>query len=168
MSAETMTGRPRHRSRRGGGTGGVTRPVPATTARQQSSTRTPASGADTGQPACVEAAVAVWASVVAALENAGLREAGPEYLKLSQLLTDQRAQELLAAGEPAPDWEIVQRLAGAALELLSPLVEAAELLKLDAHRAMGVVRRSSAAGTPNRADEQTLIDRTNARSREGR
>jgi hypothetical protein len=73
-------------------------------------------------------AAAVWLTVVAALEQSGFAQAGPEYLKLSRILLEQRALDF-AAGKPADEqWLALRQAAADALALLEPLHQAATRL----------------------------------------
>jgi hypothetical protein len=72
----------------------------------------------------------VWSGVVHSFESAGLAQAGPEYLRLSQVVSAARSAALSSSSRRAgvDEWEAVRALGRRALELLAPVVEAARLL----------------------------------------
>lgn len=80
------------------------------------------------QPALPGQAAAVWVTVVAALEQSGFAVAGPEYVKLSRLLLEQRALEFAEGKDADEQWLALRDAARAALTLLDPLHRAATRL----------------------------------------
>jgi len=71
----------------------------------------------------------VWAGIVHSFESAGLAAAGPEYLRLSQVVSAARRSAAPSTRRSGPDeWEPVRVLGRRAVELLAPVLEAATLL----------------------------------------
>lgn len=70
----------------------------------------------------------MWFAVADALRRSGFGEAGPEYLRLSAVLQEQRSYEMLR-GAPAEDhWVALREQAAEALRLLEPMRQAALLI----------------------------------------
>ena len=85
-------------------------------------------GSETVEMSATEGALELWSSIVVALRQAGYAAAGPEYLRLSRVLTQQYSAHLLAGGASAARWGEIRRVGAEAVELLGPVVEAASLL----------------------------------------
>jgi hypothetical protein len=91
------------------------------------------SPAGTGSAATdpVAAAVVVWSSIANALRQAGLETGSEEYLKLSEMLIDQRTGQIRGGGTLPAHWDVLRSLAGEVSRLLTPLCQAADLLAAD-------------------------------------
>lgn len=76
-----------------------------------------------------EGAARLWEEIVRGLRQAGYDQVGPEYLKLSRVLTQARTSELLQ-GQTSDEaaWRKIRQAAAEAWDLLEPLVESARLL----------------------------------------
>ncbi len=76
-----------------------------------------------------EGAARLWEEIVRGLRQAGYDQVGPEYLKLSRVLTEARTSELLQGqGSDGDAWRRIRQAASEASGLLEPLVESARLL----------------------------------------
>ncbi|MCO6455422.1 MAG: hypothetical protein J5I93_09000 [Pirellulaceae bacterium] len=75
-----------------------------------------------------EGAVRLWTQIVQGLRQAGYAEAGPAYLKLSQLIRAARGEQLLRGAADDTGWSELRELARDAEQMLGPVVEAARLL----------------------------------------
>ncbi|MEM9037562.1 MAG: hypothetical protein AAGA99_21305 [Actinomycetota bacterium] len=76
----------------------------------------------------VQDAAQLWRAIVAQLEAGGFAAAGPEYLKLSEILRRAHARELLDGTPDDPAWIELQAIGRQAVEQLGPLVAAAQRL----------------------------------------
>lgn len=102
----------------------VSRPIAA----RRSTSTAQSSGMREFSPTAPEGPLMVWAGVVQSLESAGLAEAGPEYLRLSQVVCAARSASAGTRRGGVDEWEPVRALGRRAVELLTPVVEAARLL----------------------------------------
>lgn len=75
-----------------------------------------------------EGAVRLWTQIVQGLRQAGYAEAGPAYLKLSQLIRAARGEQLLRGARDDAGWNELRGLARDAEQMLGPVLEAARLL----------------------------------------
>lgn len=86
------------------------------------------------RPATIEltttqAALQLWSAIAQGLRQAGYKETGPEYLRLSKMLSRQHRAEILAGKtDEAAEWREIRDVAAEAVALLEPLTEAARLL----------------------------------------
>ncbi len=76
----------------------------------------------------VQGAVQLWTQIVQALESANYTTILPEYLRLSRMLAQTHATELLLGRAEISHWERLRKLSGRSLEILMPLIEAARVL----------------------------------------
>lgn len=82
-----------------------------------------------GKASPQDIAVTVWEQIVANLKGAGYAEAGPEYLRLSQLLKETRHGDLMqGTAQDSEQWDRLRELGAEALELLTPIADAAAAL----------------------------------------
>jgi hypothetical protein len=75
-----------------------------------------------------DGALRLWSEIVRGLRSAGYKQAVPEYLKLSRMLSQTRMTELVKGQPESAQWTQLRELAREALESLGPLAEAARIL----------------------------------------
>jgi hypothetical protein len=75
-----------------------------------------------------EGVSAVWEQMILSLSKSGFQAAGPEYLRLSQLVLQSRRAALLGGAADAAQWDRLRQLGGQAMALMQPLMEAARIL----------------------------------------
>lgn len=79
-----------------------------------------------------ESSIQLWSNLADSLRHGGFGQAGPEYLKLAQMVAQVRRMQLVRSmGEPRPDdaeWAKLSVIASTVLTLLEPLREASRLL----------------------------------------
>ncbi len=95
----------------------------------------------------VDGARELWTTIVASLRSAGFADVGPEYLRLSEILRQAHAAELLNGAPDAAEWAHLQAAGREAVDHLGPLVAAAKIL---ADLPVGDVVEPAPAAAPAR------------------
>jgi hypothetical protein len=99
-----------------------------------------------------ESSLQVWSQLLESLRRSGFREAGPEYLKLSQLVAEVRRRQLLRGFSQSEEavWKKLSDVGVEAHALLGPLAEAARILaELPLRVSMNVAPIPPAACAPD-------------------
>lgn len=114
-----------------------------------------------------ESSIQLWSNLADSLKHGGFGQAGPEYLKLAQIVTQVRRMQLVrSAGEARPDdaeWAKLSSIAGTVLTLLEPLREASRLLaelptQLEARSLFGADATLETVATPAQLEPTTTVE----------
>ena len=78
--------------------------------------------------ATLDGAIQLWRGIVGGFAAAGYSTVLPEYLRLSQMLSQTRMTGMLRGSPETQDWQELRRLGTEALLQITPLIEAARIL----------------------------------------
>lgn len=114
-----------------------------------------------------ESSIQLWSNLADSLKHGGFGQAGPEYLKLAQIVTQVRRMQLVrSVGEPRPDdaeWAKLSSIAGVVLTLIEPLREASRLLaelptQLDARALLAADTSRETTSTPDQSESARQLE----------